>query len=214
MSRWPIILASLLALAAGFLVATRDATLPWSKPGRPDIQGFFWPEQKALQPFEMVSHNNQPFDLGDLQGRWTILFFGYTFCPDICPVTMSVLRESMAQYREMAPAELADLDVAFISVDGERDTPAQLAGYIRFYDESWMAASGSREQVDSLAGQLGVPYEIDDHEPGDANYLVSHSGTLFLISPDGTLASLFSPPFDPAQLAAQVLEIRRFMQAG
>ncbi len=177
----------------------------------PDVQGFFWPEQKALADFEMVSHRDKPFTLADFQDRWTVLFFGYTYCPDICPVTMSVLREAMASYRDSAPPELSDISVAFVSVDGERDNPEHLANYIRFYDENWLAASGNREQVDSLTGQLGIPYEIEPHEPGAINYLVSHPGSLYLVSPDATLAALFHPPLDPATLASELLEIRRFM---
>ena len=203
--------ACLLALAAGVWSATWKDGLPWSRQSPPEVQGFFWPEQKALLPFEMVDHRHDPFTREDLEGQWTLMFFGYTFCPDICPVTMSVLREAVGHYHDLAPEPLSDIQVTFVSVDGERDTPDHLATYIRFYDERWVAASGNREQVDSLTVQLGVPYAIGEHEPGAMNYLVSHPGTLFLVSPDAKLAALFQPPINAEGLADDLLNIRRFM---
>lgn len=212
--RWKLIAACLLAMSAGILTATWENGLPWLRQAPPEVQGFFWPEQKALVPFKMVDHRHDPFTLEDLEGQWTLMFFGYTYCPDICPVTMSVLREAVASYHDRAPESLSDMKVAFVSVDGERDTPDHLAAYIRFYDESWIAASGDRDQVDSLTVQLGVPYEIDEHEPGALNYLVSHPGTLFLVSPDTKLAALLQPPLNAEGLADDLIEIRRFMARG
>ncbi len=211
---WFLPIACVLALCAGVWVSYWDGSLPGSKSNLPSVQGFFWPDQKSLQPFELVSHRNTPFSLADLEGQWTLLFFGYTYCPDICPITMSLMREALTNYQTAAPAPLTDIRVVFISVDGKRDTPEQLANYIRFYNEKWLAASGSRGQVDSLTGQLGVPYSIEEHDPGAMNYLVSHPGTLFLISPDTQLAALFQPPLDPRQLADDLLSVRRFMAQG
>jgi protein SCO1/2 len=207
---WKLLACALLALVAGaWLSVSRFGTGQNERP--PDIQGFFWPSQKTLLPFSMQSHRGDSFTLDDLQNRWSLMFFGYTYCPDICPVTMSVLRETLNHYKTAAPEALKELSVTFVSVDGERDTPEQLAAYIRFYDESWLAASGSKAEVDSLTAQIGIPYEIESHEPGEVDYLVAHSGSIYLISPQGNLAAIFHPPFDSGQLADQVLEIRRFM---
>ena len=211
---WKFATAALLALIAGLWVSFSQFG-----PGRaggqpPDIQGFFWPDQKTLEPFSMQSHRGTPFTLEDLQDNWTLLFFGYTYCPDICPVTMSLLREATGLYKETAPGSLGDLSVAFVSVDGERDTPEHLAGYIRFYDEGWLAASGSRAEVDSLTTQIGIPYEIEAHEPGAMDYLVAHPGSLYLISPDSRLAAIFHPPFDARELSEQLLQIRQFMASS
>ncbi len=206
-----MLLGCLVALLTGIWLAQPKWDWPWSRQSPPPVQGFFWPEQKALQAFELTDHHNTPFTLEQLQDQWTLIFFGYTFCPDICPITMSLIQEAMVYYQAEAPATLANLQVAFISVDGQRDTPEQLAGYIRFYNDQWVAASGNSDQVDSLTDQLGVPYAIEDHEPGAVNYLVYHTGALFLISPETRLAALLQPPFEARKLASDLLAVRRFM---
>ena len=211
LQHWKFLLAALLALVAGAWLSLSRFGPGIDDQPPPDIQGFFWPEQKALQPFSMRSHRGTPFTLEDLHGNWTLVFFGYTYCPDICPVTMSVLREAAGSYRDNAPASLANLSVAFVSVDGERDTPEHLANYIRFYDDTWLAASGTRDEVDSLTTQIGIPYEIEAHEPGAMDYLVAHPGSIYLVSPAGNLVAIFHPPFDAPELASQLLRIRQFM---
>ncbi len=209
---WKLICANLAALLCGLYLALYGFHLPGQ--GTVDIshiEGFFWPEQKQLTEFGLVDHKGNLFDLASLGQHWTLMFFGYTYCPDICPVTMSVLHEVNGLIQQNATPEHKNIQVTFISVDGERDNSDHLASYIRFYDEDFDAASGTRDQVDSLARQLGVPYEIEIHEPGAKNYLVSHSGAIFLISPEGKLISIFQPPYDAAAIAETYQTIRKFL---
>jgi len=206
-----LIALNLLALCAGVYLALYGFGLPGRSAIDPDsVEGLFWPNQKQLGEFQLTDHQGSPFNLDSLAGQWNLLFFGYTYCPDICPITMSMLREADTLYQQQAPEQFQDFNIAFISVDGERDHTDHLANYIRFYDDNWMAASGDKAEVDSLTTQLGVPYEIEEHAPGDKNYLVSHSGTLFLLSPDGRLFATIQPPHTAEEVAQRLITIREF----
>lgn len=206
---WKLISANLAAMAAGLYIAIYGLSLPTGNRIDPNqIEGLFWPEQKQLVNFSLTDHQNQRFNLDSLAGQWNLVFFGYTYCPDICPLTMSTLREANSLYQKQAPKNQKDLRITFVSVDGERDHSDHLANYIQFYDESFIAASGNKTEVDSLTSQLGVPYEIEEHEPGSRNYLVSHSGTLFLISPEGKLMATFQPPLNATEISKRLRKIR------
>lgn len=208
---WKLILLNLAAISLGLYLALFGFALPGKTETDPNnIQGLLWPGQKQLSEFQLTDHTGNPYSLESLQGQWNLLFFGYTFCPDICPITMSMLREANEIYLQQAPEEFHNLKITFVSVDGERDTPEHLANYIRFYNESWLAVTGDKPAVDSLTGQLGVPYEIEPHEPGARDYLVSHPGTLFLLSPDGKLFALLQQPHEAEEIAQRLLNIRKF----
>ena len=207
---WGLISANLLALAAGIYLATFGFNLPQFHSLDPEkIEGLFWPDQKQLVNFELIDHNGNPYQLHSMSTQWNLVFFGYTYCPDICPITMSLLREVNGLYQQQAPEEHGDLKFAFVSVDGERDQSVQLKQYIEFYDPSFIAASGNKDQVDSLASQLGVPYEIEEHVAGAKNYLVSHTGALFLISKQGKLAAVIHPPHNAVEITKRLLKIRK-----
>lgn len=210
---WKLITVNLFALGFGAYLALYGFSFPGKNSIDPDqIEGLFWPYQKQLNEFNLTDHTGQPFTLQSLEGQWNLVFFGYTYCPDICPITMSMLREASTLYQQQAPAEFTDLRITFVSVDGERDQTDHLANYIRFYDDSWLAASGNKSSVDSLTTQLGVPYEIEPHEPGAKNYLVSHSGTLFLLSPEGKLVSTLQPPHQVDEVVQRLISIRKFIK--
>ena len=210
---WKLITANLFALGFGAYLALYGFGLPVRTTMDPaQIEGLFWPYQKQLNEFTLTDHTGQPFTLKSLEGQWNLVFFGYTYCPDICPITMSMLREASVLYQQQAPEEFKDLRITFVSVDGERDQTEHLANYIRFYSDSWLAASGDKSSVDSLTTQLGVPYEIEPHEPGSKNYLVSHSGTLFLLSPEGRLVSTIQPPHDVDEVVQRLISIREFVK--
>ena len=108
--------------------------------------------------------------------------------------------------------EYQSLNFVFTSVDGERDTPSHLNGYINFFGDKFTGLTGRKEQIDSLTNQLGIPYTIDDHEPGE-DYLVGHSGAIFVISPNNSLAAILQPPHEAAKIAEKFSKIRMFLQS-
>ena len=211
--RLTIVFLCTAALLAGVYLQLFGFSIPgkMSEPDRPQIEGFMWPEQKQLAEFAMVNQDGGPFALENLAGKWNFLFFGYTHCPDICPVTMNTLRGVRDTLLKDHALDPDNVGFVFVSVDGERDTPEHLKSYISFFGEQFAGATGTKNQVDSLTTQLGVPYEVDEHEPGSTDYLVAHSGSIFLISPEATLASVFHPPHSPTEIADLFARINRFM---
>ena len=207
-----VTIAGAIALLGGLYYGQFGLSLPGqSGPSAEEIEGFFWPNQKQLQAFDLIDQFEQPFGLDRINDQWSMMFFGYTYCPDICPITLSSMREVKSILDSVDKNSLPETQFVFISVDGERDTPERLAEYIGYYNEEFVAASGDKSQVDSLAKQIGIPYEIEEHKEGETDYLVAHSGSLFLTSPTGTLAAIFHPPYDTRKIAERIQQVQQFM---
>ncbi len=212
-----ILIAGIGALAIGLYLQLFGFNPPLVKvkPAPSPIEGFFWPEQLQLHSFDLVDHENRKFDRSRLSGRWSFMFFGYTHCPDICPVTMNILRqirEKLLRDGRDGGTSMEPIAFVFISVDGERDTPAHLSDYIGFFGEGFTAASGAKAQIESLTTQLGVAWSIDEHAQGQQDYLVGHSGALFLISPAATVASIWQPPHTADEIADRFIQIQKFLR--
>ncbi len=157
------------------------------------------PQSRPQPALELLDENGKRQAVDQLKGRWTLLFFGYTFCPDICPTTLAELR----QLRSQLPAEAqARLQVTMVSVDPARDTPAQLKQYLGFYQAGYTGLTGELAQIQQLASAVSIPFI-----PGDTSkehYTVDHSGNLALIGPDGRQRGFLRAPLDVARLAAQL----------
>jgi len=210
-----ILLAGVGALAIGLYLQLFGFNPPLVKvePAASPIEGFFWPDQLQLHPFGLVDHENRKFDQPRLSGQWSFVFFGYTHCPDICPITMNLLRQAREKLLRDAGPDMDPIDIVFVSVDGERDTPDRLRDYIGFFGEGFTAASGTKAQIESLTTQLGVAWSIDEHEEGQ-DYLVGHSGAVFLISPQATIASIWQPPHKADEIADRFMQIQDFLRNG
>ncbi|HJY40509.1 MAG TPA: SCO family protein, partial [Steroidobacteraceae bacterium] len=158
---------------------------------------------RPLPPLALVDQDNRPFGTERLRGSWSFVFFGFTSCPDACPITMTAL----AQTRKL----LADLpeqsrpQVVMISVDPERDTPERLAAYVKTFDPSFLGATAAKPAIDELAQRMGVLVATRPLD-GD-NYTVDHSNSVFLVDPDGALRALFSAPHTPKLIAADYRRI-------
>ncbi len=142
-----------------------------------------------------------------LKHRWSLLFFGFTHCPDVCPTTLGMLAQT-----EKALANLPDErrpQIVLISVDPQRDTPQQLASYVKFFSPSFTGVTGTQDAIDDFARALGVPVAISPTDNGD--YTVDHSAAIFLVDPDGAMRALFSTPHSPAIIAD---DYRRIVDAG
>ena len=142
------------------------------------IEGLLWPKPKLLAPFMAVDNLNNPFTLADLHGKWSFLFFGYTHCPDICPITLAIMDKVHRQLDQTATKP--DVQTVFISVDPKRDTPARLDQYVTSFNREFIGVGGSVEQVASITGQVGVGYYLNKTAHSE-NYLVDHGASVFLI---------------------------------
>lgn len=157
---------------------------------------FLFDSPRAIPAVTLQSATGGQWTTNDLQGQWDLLFFGYTFCPDICPTTMAELRQLTAS---LPPEDAARLRITMVSVDPQRDTPKQMADYLKFFSPDFHGATGDSQQLAQLAAALSVAYIEPD--TSSANYLVDHSGQVVLIDPQGRYSGFIRPPFQPAKLA-------------
>jgi len=201
-----MIILAVLAASAGFYISLKQSQQAHQE--NADIEGMFWPNPKQIQDFNMLDHHGKPFGLEQLAGKWSLIFFGYTHCPDICPITMSVMTEV---YKEIGP-DIKNLQIIFTTVDPERDTTEKLLGYVSYFNEHFIGLGGTTGMVDSLTRQIGIAYYINN-EDVETNYLVDHSASLFLISPNGHLVGKISPPHQKNKIIQQFNSIKNFIDA-
>ncbi|MGN6517876.1 MAG: SCO family protein [Dokdonella sp.] len=197
-ANWLIIIAAF-AAAAGLWLGMRVLA-----PARgPDLaSAVMYPAPRALPAFELDRSDGGKLTLEDWKGRWTVVFFGYTNCPDVCPTTLADFKQA---WKRLPAATKERVRFDFISVDPERDTPAQLARYVGFFDPQFVAASGSDEQLTRITRALGLVYARG--EPKDGTYEVDHSASAVLIDPDGHQAGVLRPPFEAAKIAADLVTL-------
>ena len=201
------IMAGFLALGAGLGMYTARLQAP-ATPAHPGIEGLLWPNPKQIGPFSAVTQHGGNFGLGELAGKWSFLFFGYTHCPDICPLTLTALNEV---YRELAQADAAgNVQIVFVTVDPERDTPEQLAGYVNYFNSDFIGLGGTREQIESLTRQIGV-VSMRGNGTSPDDYTVDHTAAVFLLDPAVRLVGLFSAPQVVEDAVTRFLAIRDFL---
>ena len=202
-----LVLGSISAGAlVGWWTSRNEETITSAHPG---IEGLLWPNPRTLAPFTVTDHLGKPFGLEQMSGKWSLLFFGYTHCPDACPITLTVLKEFYAKLT--AENATGDVQIIFVTVDPARDTQEQMANYVRYFNDKFIGLTGSEEQIKALTQQIGVLfYKADDNE----NYAVDHSVAVFLISPSREWVGVFSPPHATDDLLARFHAIRKFIEAA
>jgi protein SCO1/2 len=163
------------------------------------------PEPRVIADFALVDDKGQPFSLENLRGHWTLLFFGFTNCPDVCPSALYDLNLVSEQLEAQGGENLPDTRVVFVSVDPERDTPEKLSEYLGYFNPGFTGVTGSQEQLLPMTMQLGIAYEIEDHEAGAEHYNVYHSVSFLLTDPDGRLYGVFPAPHDAEKMTSDLL---------
>ena len=203
-----IFLVCLILLATGVGFLTGKYFYPKSTPVN-TIQGLLWPDPKVIGDFSLLDHEGNPFGLSKLQGKWSLLFFGYTHCPDVCPVTLSTLDQVVKKLHEKQQDK--NLQVLFVSVDARRDTPEQLADYVHYFNPEFIGLGGSTSQIDSITRQIGVAYFIGKND-GTDEYTVDHTASVFLVDPEKRLVGIYSTPHDADDIASRFIRIKKFIR--
>jgi protein SCO1 len=183
--------AAILAAAAGAWVARQD-----DSSGALLASGTWLPQSRPLPDFSLTNQAGEPFTAAELRGRATLVFFGFTNCPDLCPTTLAKL----AQVKRNAG--VPDLRVVMVTVDPERDTPAALAAYLRRFDPEFVGLTGEKREIEALSRNIGVAAARSE-QPGGA-YTVDHTSAVFLVDARGDLVAVFTPPIDSPSLAADL----------
>ncbi|MGN6033130.1 MAG: SCO family protein [Thermomicrobiales bacterium] len=192
----------LLAGGVGFYLfqQSRDTTRDY------EFTGGSWEPPHQATDLALTDQNGQPFSLEDHRGKVILLYFGYTYCPDYCPTTLSDFMQVKQDLGERAN----DVEVVFVSVDPERDTTARLKEYLAFFDPAFIGLTGTEDQLKPIERDYGIQVAREAATPsasGDAFYLVSHSTSLFAIDQDGNLRLTWAYGTSPADIAADVTHL-------
>ena len=190
-TRLLLIAAALCAGLAGFWLAQQ-----LDRDGPRLASGTWLPRPKLVADFTLTDSSGRAFTRRDLGGAPTLVFFGFTHCPDVCPATLMKL----AQVRRRAA--VARLRVLFVSIDPQRDTPPLLGMYVHAFDPAFLAVTGEPRAIAALAANFGVAVNRVPLPGGD--YTMDHSAVVFLTDAAARIDAIFTPPFEVAALAADL----------
>lgn len=183
------------------LAAALAFGLPLGACGRSSQTGAVTSTGEAMVggPFQLVDQNGRPTDQTVLKGKWSAVFFGYTYCPDVCPTTLQALAGAEAKLGDKA----RNLQVVFISVDPQRDTPAQLKTYLSIpaFPKNTIGLTGTPAQVAAAAKAYRVYYQKEGQGEG---YTMAHSSIVYLMNPDGKFAAALTESQTPSEVATQI----------
>lgn len=135
--------------------------------------------------FSLVDQDGRPTTDRSFAGRYRAVYFGYSFCPDVCPTTLQALMQGYRAFASASPAEAAKLVPVFITVDPERDTPAVLKSYVAAFGKPLVGLTGTPDAIAAAAKAYGVYYHKQATAAGASGYLVDHSSQVILFGPDG-----------------------------
>lgn len=152
-------------------------------PGAPEFRGAVYAPPAPAANFSLPATTGDTFTLQEQTGDVVLLFFGYTYCPDICPATLGTLKAAMSQLSE---AERERVVIVFVTVDPERDTVEQLGRYLKAVDPTFIGVVPTLEELETLKSQYGVFAEKEEVQP-DGSYLMAHTGVVYGINPQGHL---------------------------
>lgn len=146
---------------------------------------------RPLADFSLIDNQGRGFGSANLRGQWSLMFFGYTNCPDYCPTTLTTLA---ALEKQLRAAKMAPPRVIFVSLDAKRDTPAQLNQFVPGFDPDFIGlTAASQPAIEALAKQWSITVAVKS--AADGNYIVEHSAAIFVINPSGKLAAILTGPF-------------------
>lgn len=204
--RWALRIGGVALLALGiWFVAEVRRSLP---PSPPEVgpAATVLPVPKPLPEFTLTDDAGEPFTRESFEGHWSFVFFGYTACPSICPITMGTLRELRQALLAGSPP-VDDERIVFISIDPARDDPAALKRYVHHFDPTFVGAGGDPADLDRLTRALGVFHE---RVPGGTatRYDFDHTSSVLLVNPEAALYAVFSQPIEPEDAAEAFRAIR------
>ncbi len=185
---------AVVAAVAGFSVAHRTAS------SVPQLTSGTWlPQPRPIEDFTLTDEAGQPLTLQGLQGHPTLVFFGFTHCPDVCPTTLAKLAQTVKA------AAIPNLSVLLVTVDPARDKPEQLNQYVHAFDPKFKGATGTPAEIERFSREFGVAVARVDL--GGGEYTMDHSAVVFLLDSQGRRVALFTPPFEIPTLAADLRSV-------
>jgi len=204
-----MIIVAVTALFAGFWFGANEDTSS-IKPAV--IQGAIYPRAKILNDFELLDQQSNKITKTDFLNHWSLIFVGYSHCPDVCPTTLAVLNQVDGFMLEQ---NLKSPKIVFLSIDPERDTPQVLKPYVEYFNKAILALTGKPAEIKKMTQQLNAVYRKAKGASGDIkndDYLIDHSSALMLINPNGNLQSILTAPHAPANIIDSIIKSQIYFE--
>lgn len=205
-----LILVLSLVVLAGLLAAfaiRRPASSDWAS-APPEIQAILWPGARDVADFTELDQRGQPFGKDDLKGRWSLLYFGFLQCPDICPTTLRSLSGMRSLMAESGPAGEIPR-IIFVSVDPANDTPQRMASYLAFFSADLIGLAAEPSQLEKLARSLGIVYAENIEASGVRS--MEHTTSIIVVDPQARAVAALPAPHQPAVMLQQFNALRDFL---
>lgn len=194
---FPALMLALLAGSAGIWMALQSSPKesPLETVQRSLQSALIFPEDfKSVPAFSLLDQDKKPTTQESLQGHWNLVFFGFTHCPDVCPLTLSVVRDVAAKIA--ADDSLPDPKVTFVTVDPKRDTPEKLNQYLAFFNPEFSALTGELNAVYELTRPMNIVVQFTANDENPSAYTVDHTASIFLIDPELRVRGSFKVPHE------------------
>lgn len=205
-----IVLISSLVLLAGIIIlfAARRSSAPDWASATPEVQAILWPGARDVADFKLLEQRRRVFGKNDLKGHWSLLYFGYLQCPDICPTTL----QSLSRMRKMMAdaGQAAEIpQMIFVSVDPKNDTPERIAAYLAFFDKALIGLSGDSDQLEHLADSLGIIY-AEHVEPSGVRSM-EHTTSVIVVDAQGRGVAALTGSHEPRVMLQQLNALKDFL---
>ena len=198
MQKSHIKLAVLTIVIAAVLGAWLSQLISTTKNAAPALQsGTVITPPRPVPAFTLQDAHVHAINQAALSGRWTVMFFGYTSCPDVCPTTLAQLATVHKLLMDLPSGSQPQF--VFVSVDPKRDTPEKLSAYLNYFSPDFLGFTGDEQQLNALTRSMGVPVMMQFTQ--DGAYTIDHSASLFVVNPQLQLTAIFSPPYQATTLA-------------
>ena len=191
-----IVVAAIVLFGAAYFVGT--LLRPYS------YHGMVMQSTEPPGDFTLIDHNGHRMHLSDYEGKWVILYYGYTFCPDVCPTTMMQLGRMMPLLGKKAK----DVQVFMITVDPERDTPERLKEYVTYFHPDFIGLTGTPEEIADAAAPFGIYYKKKEVE-GASDYLMDHTASVTVLDPEGRVRLIWPYGTTAEEMAEDLLHLMK-----
>ena len=192
------------SLAIGLFFVLNIANNTISPVHADELDNILLEQPKPLPEFELIDHFLKPFNRDQLLGKWTFVFFGYTNCPDVCPVTLMEM-DKLIDVLKPNPPHIDQFQYIFVSVDPDRDTPQHLAEYVKYFNASILGVTGSINELSTLAKSVKIKFSKAEGTKDE--YGVNHSSALLLIDPGARYFARFRAPHDVDKIYRQFRQL-------
>ncbi|MET0717460.1 MAG: SCO family protein [Pseudoxanthomonas sp.] len=200
------ILVIALAAGLGLLAAQKFFGARPAGPQRPETTSItLFPQARTLPAFSLRQSDGTQLASGELKGHWTLVFLGFTYCPDVCPTTLAELAQAQNQWKSLPDSVRPR--VLFVSVDPERDNPTRIGEYVHGFHADTLAATADVPTLESFAKSLMFVFQKmpgRNFEKNPQDYTMDHSANIAVLDPQGRMVGFIKPPFQPKAIAADM----------